>query len=722
LQIKRLESCNTELQIKDALNTIPKNLEDTYRETLERIPSKDSAIARSILIWLVSSLQPLTLNELAAAVSLPRPEFALRICTSMLVTFIHEDTDKIVKLAHFSVKEYLVLKEPAVENDNGASWYRFSNELAHATLAERTTEYLLNTNDVDIDVYRKTIISKPLLRYSAKYWYQHARAIGDDIAGFPQLREQINKIFSSEYSKSYLNWLRIRDCDDVNIFLPKKKTFPQPLYHASLLGLQESVEKLLDNGANATAKGGNLSNALIAASVHGHSKIVARLVVNYDKVEMSFIERTVRNIKRNIRETMEVLLNAEVIDSNFGKSKAERIEITEKVVKAAAGNTGNGKEVMELLLDRRGAEVQITEAVVKAAAGNTGNGKVVMELLLDRRGAEVQITEEVVKAAAGNEWNGKEVMKLLLDRRGAEVRITREVVKAAAGNQWNGKEVIALLLNQRGAEVYITKEVVKAAAGNIGNGKEVMGLLLDRRGAEVQITEAVVKAATGNTGNGKEVMSLLFDQREAEVQITEEVVKAAAWNWRGKEVMTLLLDQRGAEVQITEEVVKAAAANRNGRGVMTLLLDQRGAEVQITEEVVKAAAGNWRGKEVMTLLLDRRGAKVQITEEVVKAAAMNKVNGKEIMTLLLDRRGAEAYITKEVVKAAAMNERNGREVIELLLNRRGAEVQITEEVAKAAAANSNGEIMALLLDRRGTEVQITREVDKASMTSNTKRS
>ncbi|RYP34898.1 hypothetical protein DL768_011032 [Monosporascus sp. mg162] len=88
-----------------------------------------------------------------------------------------------------------------------------------------------------------------------------------------------------------------------------------------------------------------------------------------------------------------------------------------------------------------------------------------MALLLDQRGAEVKITEDVVKAAAGNGNNGKEMMALLLDQRGAEVKVTEEVVKAAAGNWSSGEKVMALLLDQRGTEVKITEEVAKAAAG-----------------------------------------------------------------------------------------------------------------------------------------------------------------------------------------------------------------------------------------------------------------
>jgi len=56
----------------------------------------------------------------------------------------------------------------------------------------------------------------------------------------------------------------------------------------------------------------------------------------------------------------------------------------------------------------------------------------VMALLLKRQGADVQITEEVVKAAAGNGVIGKEVMTILLNLRGANVQITEEVVKLIA--------------------------------------------------------------------------------------------------------------------------------------------------------------------------------------------------------------------------------------------------------------------------------------------------
>ncbi|KAF2204425.1 hypothetical protein GQ43DRAFT_493965, partial [Delitschia confertaspora ATCC 74209] len=63
-----------------------------------------------------------------------------------------------------------------------------------------------------------------------------------------------------------------------------------------------------------------------------------------------------------------------------------------------------------------------------------------LKYLLKQPGEDIKITEEVVKAAAGNTCSGKEVIALLLEQRGAEVKITEEVVKAAAGNRDSGKE------------------------------------------------------------------------------------------------------------------------------------------------------------------------------------------------------------------------------------------------------------------------------------------
>ncbi|KAF2176770.1 hypothetical protein K469DRAFT_645244 [Zopfia rhizophila CBS 207.26] len=349
------------------------------------------------------------------------------------------------------------------------------------------------------------------------------------------------------------------------------------------------------------------------------------------KLELTYREQGDLKKAEN-QETMVYILN----------QGGDHAQITEEKAVQIAGSLD--REMMRLLLERREDEVQITEKVVKAAAGNESSGQEIMRLLLERRGYEVHITEEVVKAAAGNRRSGKGVITVLLERRGDEVHITEEVVKAAVGNKWSGKGVMTLLLQRKENEVQITEEAVIQIVRRFD--KAVTMLLLERRGSKTQITEeAVVQIARRFD---EEVTMLLLERREDEVQITEEVVKAAAGNeLSGEEVMTVLLERKRDEVQITEEVVMAAAGNRrSGKGVMTLLLERRGKEVQITEEVVKAAAGNESsGEEVMTLLLERKGDEVQITEEVVKAAAGNE----KITQMLLDK-GADINVQEETKK------------------------------------------------------------------------
>jgi hypothetical protein len=79
-----------------------------------------------------------------------------------------------------------------------------------------------------------------------------------------------------------------------------------------------------------------------------------------------------------------------------------------------------------------------------------------LERLIARHRPNVKLPLEVVKAAADNSRNNKEMMVMLLNRRGADVVITEEVLVTAARNSHNGKEVMALLLDQWGADVVIT--------------------------------------------------------------------------------------------------------------------------------------------------------------------------------------------------------------------------------------------------------------------------
>jgi hypothetical protein len=144
--------------------------------------------------------------------------------------------------------------------------------------------------------------------------------------------------------------------------------------------------------------------------------------------------------------------------------RGSEVKTTRRVVNAVMEHQNHEirKELMKLLLNPPGGEFEVTDYTVTLIAGSFG--KVEMGLLLGRWGSKVNITEKVLEAAAGNEINGAGVMKLLLDRRETEAMITEKVVNAAAGNKGCGIKVIKVLLNRLGSKVKITEESIKAAS------------------------------------------------------------------------------------------------------------------------------------------------------------------------------------------------------------------------------------------------------------------
>jgi hypothetical protein len=105
---------------------------------------------------------------------------------------------------------------------------------------------------------------------------------------------------------------------------------------------------------------------------------------------------------------------------------------------------------MELLLSRQG-DVMTTERVITAAAGNTRNGKKVLELLFEKQGEQIKVTEEVMKAAAGDEGSGIDILAFLFDQKEDDVQITDGVLLSAASS--GNEDVLAFLSSKLGLAI-----------------------------------------------------------------------------------------------------------------------------------------------------------------------------------------------------------------------------------------------------------------------------
>ena len=390
-----------DVQSKDAvqvLQNMPRGLDSLYKRLLDTALEKQrpgGEVIQRVLSFIVVCLRPLSVSELSEACRLyqeeedgeTRIQFTREQIASCRLMIIIQDEK--VLLLHQSVKDYLV----------GAGAGFFIDELkAHADLAYRSVDLLIEQSQ------RGKQPDARFLHYADLHWADHAHKAESKF----EVKDWQVEFFEVD-SPCREQWLR-RLRSEHRLYLDSYRAIPQRfsiLHVAAWWG--------------------------IPALVH------YAIQVNHQRQEM---EEPASYIDPNVLDNDHITPLEQAARAGhqnvFSVLLALGCKTTTRTVEATAGNSKNGKEVMSLLLDRRGDQITITEEVVKAAARNRVSGEEVMALLLNQRGDQITITEEVVKAAAGNHMSGEKVMALLLNRQGDQITITEEVVKAAAGNDRNG--------------------------------------------------------------------------------------------------------------------------------------------------------------------------------------------------------------------------------------------------------------------------------------------
>lgn len=175
-----------------------------------------------------------------------------------------------VRLAHFSVKEYLESKR-MLKGD--ANHFYLESVVGHRVLAQSCLTYLQHYSaSSDKTLTEQDLALFPLVTYAAQSWYYHANLQGE---------------WEGNREVSFLLSAGARECW-LHIYKPEKpwqKPFEDleddstlALYNASVLGLRAVVKNLLDKGADVNTQGGGYGNALQAASVRGHKEVVQLLL------------------------------------------------------------------------------------------------------------------------------------------------------------------------------------------------------------------------------------------------------------------------------------------------------------------------------------------------------------------------------------------------------------------------------------------------------------
>ena len=625
-----MESCLTLPKLRKALATLPRTLNETYARILCNIDGEYQQHALHLLQWLAFSERPLNLEELAEVLAidvndtpkfdpqrrLADPHDIVEICSSLVTVtsgrplddrFAY-DTDSdagsdadfeiyptrsIVRLAHFSVREYLT-SEVIIQGQ--AAKFGLQKLDCHVSLAKDCLAYLLHF-DVAITSSKEEVFAEyPLSRYAAKHWTEHARVA-------EQRDSTICKDFFLTKGNAFLNWIRLDNPDEpylwgnLHLNLPPEE-IASPLYYASLAGLFETVKTLCDMGADANAIGGSSSTALIAASRNDHIEIANLLLekgaqVNFEStrgtvLEIALAEGSIE-ISRLLLEHGAEMADAALVEaSGEGRTEAVRllleygadVDIDQEHTAFIAASRSGHTEVVRLLLEH-GADVNISKPGDRTAlqqASRSGFTDIVRLLL--EHGADVDIWEPEGTALQQASFEGhSETVRLLLDH-SADVDIWEPEGTALHQASLEGHTTIVRLLLEYGADVNISGP--DGAALKLASMKrhiETIRLLL-KYNADVNLYRVCGTALQAATSAGQTMVVEMLLEHGADVNIVRPSDRTAlqlATEAGHMKIVEMLLEH-GADVNISGAHGTALeAATEAGHMVIAEILRKKGA-------------------------------------------------------------------------------------------------------------------------------------------------
>ena len=262
-----------------------KELDDLYRETLERIrkqPGEDGTLGMRVLSWITHTRRPLSVEELRHGLAIEyddgeeadyefdpenllSPRSLVDVCAGLVVIDPRSQT---IRLVHYTTQEFfdkerLHLFENA-ENDISTACLTY---LSYNVFTEASSERLIS----------ETLRLYPFLAYAALNWVFHISSIGPSTAAWSKAITYVNDLDKMLFSSTILRKLLLRSRsysplteNDVRV-----RAASLPLECASECGQLLLVKFILSNVKGSEVA---LDSSLHCASAEGHASVVETLI------------------------------------------------------------------------------------------------------------------------------------------------------------------------------------------------------------------------------------------------------------------------------------------------------------------------------------------------------------------------------------------------------------------------------------------------------------
>ncbi|KAJ5580007.1 uncharacterized protein N7459_005992 [Penicillium hispanicum] len=674
LQIKRLQNCPSDKLIEEALRNIPKDLAGTYQRILDKIEKDGHGhLARRMLMLLSFPAGPLDVNTVADSVDLSSPAFVLKICTSSLLSLSGE----MVRLAHFSVKEYLVIKQGVDSEDS----CRFTEIAARETLARMTVDLLLKQTE---NLTGETAMKQPFLVHAAIHWPTYVSALGDTSLWPQDLPDKVDQLFT--VPTIYFNWVRIAE-NHAHLnegqwnWLPEE--CPPPIYRASESSLLRTVDILVNQGMDPLKPYRDWSSPLMEAAEEGHLAVVNMLL----RKKLPVTEETAK----------------EIIRFMFSAYGAEFTDASELEVKEVM------KTMRELGLMRdssQSADDFVCDDFIRHAMMNQAAANLIMNELLDWRDTGLvsfSLPDNAVELAIHHFYLAGELLDVLFERCNDEISIPPTLFCGDRMLPYNSSGV-SVLIHRRAGELTMSDSLIQGVAAVVD--LEDMEFLLQAR-PDIQVTEKVLAAAAQNESGSAAVFRLLWARREPDTSITENLLCRAANNRSDPSVLQFLIDQLEPGTRLSESVIGQVLFNDlSGLTMMRMIMESHVVTIEFSDSLIKSILFKPDNTvEILELLVNYSTSEIPITETHVEIAAQNEKDAHSLINYLAQMQEDPIPVPDDALIIAIASGSNGLEI--LLQNY--PDRPISDQVWFEACSSSwSGETrsLSLLLEKRGSCVPI----------------